>query len=56
MRKLRHTFLCTHGSNNNKKKTQAKLETISEFSDNGIKTREHLGDATKPVFREKSYL
>lgn len=53
MRKLRHTFLCTHGSNNNKKKTQAKLETISEFSDNGIKTREHLGDATKPVFREK---
>ena len=36
-----------------KKKTQAKLENIFEFSDNGIKTREDLGDATKPVFREK---
>ena len=28
MRKLRHTFLCTHGSNEKNEKTQAKLETI----------------------------
>lgn len=40
-----------------KKKQQQHTSQVRnhfEFSDNGIKTREHLGDETKPVFREKA--